>query len=300
MKVVRKSTIILSHIFLCLGAILMLYPFVFALLGMFKTIEGFYEVNFLPVPDGIRYGFENLGIIFRRTEIYSSILLTLGRFVWYGFILVVTSVLGGYAFAKVNFKFKKVAFYVIMSTMMIPGIALLIPQYLELMRFPLVGGNDILGHGGTGFRDNMAVLFITGWFSAYNIFLVRQSLQQIGNDYREAAEIDGAGFFRIIFSIYMPMLKPIVALMILQTFIGQWNDYLFPVLFLPSARDLWPIGVLSVKIQSDYLYTAGVGGLMNYPMVMAMGIFMMIPPVVVYITCQKYFAQGLTLGGIKS
>ena len=259
MKVVRKSTIILSHIFLCLGAILMLYPFVFALLGMFKTIEGFYEVNFLPVPDGIRYGF-----------------------------------------AKVNFKFKKVAFYVIMSTMMIPGIALLIPQYLELMRFPLVGGNDILGHGGTGFRDNMAVLFITGWFSAYNIFLVRQSLQQIGNDYREAAEIDGAGFFRIIFSIYMPMLKPIVALMILQTFIGQWNDYLFPVLFLPSARDLWPIGVLSVKIQSDYLYTAGVGGLMNYPMVMAMGIFMMIPPVVVYITCQKYFVQGLTLGGIKS
>lgn len=195
MKVVRKSTIILSHIFLCLGAILMLYPFVFALLGMFKTIEGFYEVNFLPVPDGFRYGFENLGIIFRRTEIYSSILLTLGRFVWYGFILVVTSVLGGYAFAKVNFKFKKVAFYVIMSTMMIPGIALLIPQYLELMRFPLVGGNDILGHGGTGFRDNMAVLFITGWFSAYNIFLVRQSLQQIGNDYREAAEIDGAGIF---------------------------------------------------------------------------------------------------------
>ena len=62
MKVVRKSTIILSHIFLCLGAILMLYPFVFALLGMFKTIEGFYEVNFLPVPDGIRYGFENRGI----------------------------------------------------------------------------------------------------------------------------------------------------------------------------------------------------------------------------------------------
>ena len=210
------------------------------------------------------------------------------------------SVLGGYAFAKVNFRFKKVAFYIIMSTMMIPGIALLIPQYLELMRFPLVGGNDITGHGGVGFRDNMAVLFITGWISAYNIFLVQQSLRQIGDDYREAAEIDGAGFFRVIFSIYMPMLKPIVALMVLQTFIGQWNDYLFPVLFLSSARSLWPIGVLSVKIQSDYLYTAGTGGLMNYPMVMAMGVFMMIPPIAVYITCQRYFIQGITLGGVKS
>ena len=147
---------------------------------------------------------------------------------------------------------------------------------------------------------NMAVLFITGWISAYNIFLVQQSLRQIGDDYREAAEIDGAGFFRVIFSIYMPMLKPIVALMVLQTFIGQWNDYLFPVLFLPSARSLWPIGVLSVKIQSDYLYTAGTGGLMNYPMVMAMGVFMMIPPIAVYITCQRYFIQGITLGGVKS
>ena len=300
MKVVKKSSIVFTHIFLCLGVVLMLYPFVFAFLGMFKTIEGFYEVEILPVPDGIGYGISNLRIIFRRAEIYRSILITLGRFVWYAAISVLTSVLGGYAFAKVNFKFKKAAFYIIMSTMMIPGIALLIPQYLELMRFPLVGGNDITGYGGVGFRDNMAVLFITGWISAYNIFLVQQSLRQIGDDYREAAEIDGAGFFRVIFSIYMPMLKPIVALMILQTFIGQWNDYLFPVLFLPSARSLWPIGVLSVKIQSDYLYTAGTGGLMNYPMVMAMGVFMMIPPIAVYISCQKYFIQGITVGGVKS
>ena len=300
MKVVKKSSIVFTHIFLCLGVVLMLYPFVFAFLGMFKTIEGFYEVEILPVPDGIGYGISNLRIIFRRAEIYRSILITLGRFVWYAAISGLTSVLGGYAFAKVNFKFKKAAFYIIMSTMMIPGIALLIPQYLELMRFPLVGGNDITGYGGVGFRDNMAVLFITGWISAYNIFLVQQSLRQIGDDYREAAEIDGAGFFRVIFSIYMPMLKPIVALMILQTFIGQWNDYLFPVLFLPSARSLWPIGVLSVKIQSDYLYTAGTGGLMNYPMVMAMGVFMMIPPIAVYISCQKYFIQGITVGGVKS
>lgn len=300
MKVVKKSSLVLTHVFLCLGAVLMLYPFVFAVLGMFKTIEGFYEVGILPVPDGIRYGFDNLGIVFRSAEVYRSILITLGRFAWYAVISVITSVLGGYAFAKVKFKFKKVAFYIIMSTMMIPGIALLIPQYLELMRFPLVGGNDIMGRGGVGFRDNMSVLFITGWISAYNIFLVRQSLLQIGDDYRQAAEIDGAGFFRIVFSIYMPMLKPIVALMILQTFIGWWNDYLFPVLFLPSARSLWPIGVLSVKIQSDYLYTAGTGGLMNYPMVMAMGVFMMIPPIIVYVTCQRYFIQGITLGGVKS
>ena len=301
MKVVKKRTIVFSHIFLILGAVLMLYPLVFAFLGQFVSIEGFYEVGILPVPQGFKYFFSNLGLILRRTEIYISILLTLARFVWYSFILIVTSVLAGYAFAKVKFKFKKAAFYIIMSSMMIPGIALLIPQYLELMRFPLVGGNDIFGKGGVGFRDNAALLFITGCFSAYNIFLVRQMLTQMGNEYKEAAEIDGAGFFRIIFSIYMPMLAPVIALMVVQTFIGQWNDYLFPMIFMSSKPDLWPIGVLAVKIQSDYLSPSGTGGgLMNYPIVMTMDVVMMIPPIVTYICCQKYFVQGLAVGGVKA
>lgn len=297
MKVVKKRVVILSHVFLGLGSLVMLYPLVFAVLGQFLSIEGFYEVGILPVPEGLGYYFDNLFTILRRTEIYKSILLTLARFVWYAFILSVTSVFGGYAFAKVNFKCKNVAFYILMSSMMVPGVALLIPQYQMLMRFPLVGGNDILGRGGQGFGGNVAVLFITGCFSAYNIFLVRQALVGIGNEYKEAAEIDGAGFIRIVISIYMPMLKPVLAVIIIQTFIGQWNDYLFPVMFLSGSQNLWPIGVLSVKIQSDYLYTAG---LMNYPMVMLIGVFMMIPPIVVYIVFQKSFVEGMTVGGVKA
>ena len=126
-------------------------------------------------------------------------------------------------------------------------------------------------------------------------------LTQMGNEYKEAAEIDGAGFFRIIFSIYMPMLAPVIALMVVQTFIGQWNDYLFPMIFMSSKPDLWPIGVLAVKIQSDYLSPSGTGGgLMNYPIVMTMGVVMMIPPIVTYICCQKYFVQGLAVGGVKA
>lgn len=298
MKVVRKSTLIVSHILLGLGAVVMLYPFVFAFLGMFVSIDGFYRVQLLPIPEGFGYCFENIKLLAGRyKELFGSFFLTLARFVWYAAILGFTSVLGGYAFAKVNFRFKKVAFYLLMSSMMIPGIALLIPQYMMLNQFPLVGGNDIFGKGGAGFRDNPAVLFLLGCFSAYNIFLVRQTLAGIGNEYKEAAEIDGAGFFRIVFTIYMPMLTPVLALMTIQTFIGQWNDYLFPLLFLPSTRNLWPMGVLSVKLQADYLYSAG---LMNYPMVMLIAILMVIPPVAVYIAFQKYFVEGLTLGGVKS
>ena len=301
MKVVRKSVIITTHVVMILGAILMLYPFVFAILGTMTTAEDLIRSgSILPVPNHPLNLFTNLRNIFRQEGIAVSILLTLGRFAWYAFILSATSVLGGYAFAKIRFKGKKIAFYVLMSSMMIPGIAMLIPQYKMLMGFPLVGGNDIHGMGGFGFRDNPAVLFILGWFSAYNIFLVRQMLSGIGNEYKEAAEIDGAGFLRIVFSIYMPMLTPVIALIVIQTFIGQWNDYLFPTIFLGSTRELWPIGVLSVKIQSSLMYDVRGGGIANYPMALAMGVVMMIPPVVVFIAFQKYFVQGLTLGGVKS
>lgn len=300
MKVVKKRSIVLSHVFLMIGALIMLYPLVFALLGMFVSAESFYEVGFLPKPEGFGYFWDNLLLLLRRDEIWPAMFITLGRFAWYVFILSVTSVFGGYAFAKINFKFKELAFYVLMSSMMIPGAALLVPQYLMFSRFPLVGGNNIWGVGGSGFNGNVIVLFITGCFSAYNIFLVRQALAGIGNEYKEAAEIDGAGFFSVVLSIYLPMLKPVLAVIAIQTFIGQWNDYTFPMLYLSGSPEALPIGVVAVRIQNDYLKTAGANGLMNYPMVMFMGVFMMIPPVVVFMIFQKSFVEGMTVGGVKS
>lgn len=285
MKVVKKGTRALYHTCLILGSIIMLYPFAFAFLGMFLSMEGFYEVGVLPMPEGFSYFVDNITKILRRSEIYASIALTFGRFIWYAFILSFTSVLGGYVFAKVNFAGKQVAFYLLMSSMMIPGIALLTPQYLMFRSMRLI--------------DQPIILFITGCFSAYNIFLVRQTLAGLGDEYKEAAEIDGAGFFMIVFRIYLPMLKPVLAVVIIQTFIGQWNDYIFPDIFLAGNPEWFPIGLLSVKIQSDYINQV-YGGLYNYPLAMAMSVFMMIPPVVVYIIFQKNFVEGLTAGGVKN
>ena len=285
MKVVKKSTVVLSHTFLILGSIIMLYPFVFAFLGMFVSVEGFYEVGVLPIPESVSYMIDNFERIFARKEIFRSILITLVRFVWYTVLLSVTSVLGGYVFAKVNFIGKNLAFYILMSSMMIPGVAMLTPQYLMFSKMSLTG--------------KPIILFITGCFSAYNIFLVRQTLTGLGDEYKEAAEIDGAGFFRIVFGIYMPMLKPVLAVVIIQTFIGQWNDYIFPTIFLSGVQSWHPIGVLSVNIQSDYINQT-TGGLYNYSVAMAMSVFMMVPPVVVYIIFQKNFVEGLTAGGVKN
>ena len=285
MQVVRKGTKLATHIVLALGSLIMIYPFVFAVLGMFLSVEEFYSVGFLPVPTSLAYVWDNIVVFFRRPEFYSAILITVLRIIWYVAIVGFTSVLGGYIFAKFEFKGKRAAWLFLMSSMMVPGVALLIPQYLMFSQMNLNG--------------NVIILFITGCFSAYNIFLLQQSFTSLGEEYREAAELDGANFFYIVFRVYMPMVKPVLAVIIIQLFIGQWNDYLFPSIFLNNKPEYWPIGLVSVKIQSDYLYPSSGGGLYNYPVVLSTAIIMMLPPAIVYIVFQKYFVSGLTMGGVK-
>lgn len=285
MQVVKKGTKLATHIVLILGSLVMIYPFVFSFLGMFLGVEEFYGTGFLPVPTSLSYVWDNLVVFFRRSEFYGAMLITLGRMVWYGLVIGFTSVLGGYVFAKINFAGKRFAWIFLMSSMMVPGVALLIPQYLMFARW--------------GLNGHLIILFITGCFSAYNIFLLQQSFISLGEEYREAAEIDGANFFYIVFGVYMPMVKPVLAVIMIQLFIGQWNDYLFPSIFLNSKPEYWPIGVVSVRIQSDYLLGSLGGGLYNYPIVLATAIIMMIPPVTVYVVFQKYFVSGLTMGGVK-
>lgn len=285
MQVIKKRTKVATHIVLALGSIVMLYPLVYAFLGMFLSIDEFYGSGILPIPTSLKYVWGNIGVFFKRPEFLNGILITIPRIVWYVIVVGFTSILGGYVFAKINFVGKKFVWMYLMSSMMIPGTALLIPQYLMFAKMGLTG--------------NVIILFITGCFSAYNIFLLQQSFTALGDEYKEAAEMDGANFVYIVFAVYMPMVKPVLAVIIIQLFIGQWNDYLFPAMFLNNVPSAWPIGLAAVKIQGDYLGTTSNGGLFNYPVVLASAIVMMIPPSLIYILFQKYFVSGLTMGGVK-
>ena len=285
MQVVKKRTKILTHAVLLFGALIMIYPLLFAFLGMFLSPEEFYGTGFLPLPASLDYVLDNLLAFFGYEQFWSAIGITLLRVAWYGVIVGGTSVLGGYVFAKIDFKGKRIAFLYLMSSMMVPGVALLIPQYLMFSQM--------------GLLNNIFILFITGCFSAYNIFLLMQCFSSVGNEFREAAELDGANFFYIVFLVYMPMVKPVLAVIFIQLFIGQWNDYLFPSIFVNNHPEFWPIGYAAVRLQNDMLYSTTAGGLYNYPIVLSTAILMMIPPSVVYIAFQKYFVSGLTMGGVK-
>ena len=291
---------LLTYAILGFFSLIMFYPFLFTLFGSIVSTADFYETLILPLPKQDPVTFQNFALAFRTDFLVRPFFITVIRTVWYMAFSYLTSIACAYVFTFNHFKFKKTAFYIIMSSMMIPGIALMMPQYVFFARFPLVGGNDITGQGGSGFINTFSILLIGGLFSAYNIFLLRQAMTSLGSSYKESAEVDGAGYFRILLTVYTPMLKPLLAVIFLNVFIGQWNDYTFPLIYVGGKSSLHPIGLASVRLTTMFLTTDNGGhGQMDYPVVYAITLLMVLPPILAYTLVQKQFVEGLTMGGVK-
>ncbi|MGN1098924.1 MAG: carbohydrate ABC transporter permease [Christensenellales bacterium] len=299
---VRKNlvSLIVSYTVLILGGFVMVYPFIYTFLGALLTLDEYLVAGPLPIPGDLNISrFANFLKFFDHEDVWSSIGITLVRFVFYAFTNILFSMIGGYIFAKVNFKGKAVVFYYLMMSMMIPGVATMYPTFLMYAKWPLVGGNNILGIGGRGFIGNWSVMFIGGWFGAYNIFLVRQSIFDVGDAIGESAEIDGASTMKVIFYIYLPLLKAVMAVIIIGLFICFWNDYLFPMTFMDgtSTPGLIPIGYKVFEIISRA--EGNSSQLPNYPAIFGVCFTAMLPTILVYAILQKQFVEGMAMGAVK-
>jgi len=191
-------------------------------------------------------------------------------------IAVFFNLLAGYAFAKLKFWGRDTLFFLILSTMMIPAQAIMIPQ------FRMVSG---LGLFGTFW----AVILPTA-ASAFGIFLARQFMMSIPSELIEAAKVDGASNLRIFFRIVLPLCKPLIAVMTLLSFMAQWNDFLWPLIALKTP-ELYTLPVSLRFLQGQY--DANYGGLM------AAALLTCLPLVVLFLLLQRYFVQGLARSGIK-
>lgn len=300
MNKTKSEKNILAYLILGFGGLVMLYPFIFGFMGSLTTPEEFAKTIFLPMPKSFGLErFNNLLIFFKSNEIINSVIITLLRFSWIGFIVIVVSVVVAYLFSKVDFYGKKIVFMLLMSSLMIPGVATLVPFYVLMSRFPLIGGNDIMGMGGHGFINEWQILFITGLVSAYNIFLIKQAFTDLGDEYKEAAEIDGAGFFKTVFNIYTPMIKPVILVVLIGLFIAIWNDYMFPLIYVAGNQSAKPVGLVVIEMINTYGF--GNSALIpDYPAVFGISMIFMLPPILVYSLLQKQFVEGLTMGGVKS
>lgn len=187
-----------------------------------------------------------------------------------------------YGLAKVHFKGKNIVFALIMATVLLPGTVTSIPLYTIYMN---------LGWTGT-----LLPLIVPIWFGggAMNIFLIRQFIKGIPDSYSEAAILDGASSFKIYQSIVLPLIKPILVYLAIMTFIGQWNDFQGPLMYVSSKPESW---TLSLALYQNFADAANATNLPNVQM--AVGVIMMIPCIVLYAFFQKELTEGVAAVGIK-
>ncbi|MBC1405459.1 carbohydrate ABC transporter permease [Listeria welshimeri] len=198
--------------------------------------------------------------------------------------------LAGYAFAKLPFKGKKGLFMTFLGSMMIPAVVTMIPSFLVLKNFPLMGGNDITGHGGMGFINTYWAILIPGAAGAFSIFFMKQFFETLPDELSEAARIDGCSEFQIFWKIYMPLAKTALATLGIMTFQAGWNQFMWPLIVLNSQK------MMTVQVGlASFQYNESA----NYGALMAGTIVSTIPVLFVFIFAQKYFVEGIAHNGGK-
>lgn len=188
-----------------------------------------------------------------------------------------TSALSAYAFAKLKFRGKKLTFSLLIVTMMIPGVIMLVPSYMIYDSLNLV--------------DTFFPLMVPGMFgAAVAVFFIRQYFQTIPDELLEAATMDGMGEMGIFFKIMLPLAKPALLAQGVLGFIGGYNDYFGPLLYLHSPKRY------TLQIALSYFEGTYVN---EWPTVMAGAVITLVPTVIIFLIAQKYFVEGIAMSGFK-
>lgn len=201
-------------------------------------------------------------------SIYISVVVTVG-------ILLIDS-MAGYVLAKKNFPGRDIIFWIIISTMMIPGQVTLVPLFI------MVGNLNLM--------DTHWALILPDLSMVFGVFLMRQFMYSIPNELLEAARMDGASEWRTFWTIVLPLAKPGLAALGIFTFMNVWNSFLWPIIVLNSA-ELYTLPV-GLKTLQD-------ANLASFKLLMSGAAVAAIPMIIVFILFQRYFVKGLTLGGVK-
>ena len=185
--------------------------------------------------------------------------------------------LAAFGFAKYEFKGRNVLFMCLLATLMIPYQVTMIPSFLLLKSL--------------AWLDAYPGLIVPGLASAFGIFFLRQTMLTIPGDYLDAARLDGASEYGIFARVVVPLAKPAIATLAVFTFLGSWNDFLGPLIVVKS--DEMRTLPLAISALSAGHYVA------SWPLLMAGASFVVIPVLLVYLFAQRYFVEGIALGGLK-
>lgn len=270
-KIVHKCLLMMLMLVLCA---IFLVPILWVFFSSFKSASELFVwpptlIGSNPTLNNYTTALQqgNFDVFFLNTA-FVSIMAT--------FLTVVVNVMSGYAFAKYNFKGKKILFILVMATLMVPLEVIMIPIFKVIV--------------GTGLYDSLWGLIIPAIASPTAVFLIRQYYMSISSAYMEAARIDGASEWGIFMRIMLPMAKPVISVLCIFSFMWRWNDYLWPKLVITS-KEFYTIQLALANYSGEYS--------VDWNSLLAMSVVSMIPVLIVFVTLQRHIIGGVTAGGVK-
>jgi ABC-type glycerol-3-phosphate transport system permease component len=261
------------YAFLTVGALAVLLPYLWMVSASLKPESDVFQAGFNLIPREVRW--QNYADVWRQYP--------LGRWLANTFLVasietvstVVTSVLAGFAFARLRFWGRDALFYLYLAAMMVPIQVTLIPSFIIVRQLGLLNT-----------YEGIAIIHLVQFFG---VFLMRQFLLNIPSELEDAARIDGCSWFRVLWQIVLPISMPAVAALSILAFTAGWNDFLWPLVVI-NKPDIMTIIVGLASMRSEAT---------PWGLLMAATTISAVPLTVVYVLFQRWFTEGITMSGIK-
>ena len=265
---------ILLYVVLIALAVFTLIPFVWMLSSSLKLDREVFTYPIRWIPETFHW--ENYKLIWTKVPLLTYFKNTAIIAILVTFIQTLTSSFAAYAFAKLQFRGRNVLFICYVATIAVPWQTYMLPQFI-LMR-------------SMGLYDTLWAIVVLQSFSAFGVFLMRQFYQGIPTELCEAARIDGLSEYGIWARIMLPLSKAAIATLVIFTFVGTWNDYMGPMIYL--TRDVNKTVQVGLRrfIQENSS---------DYHLIMAVSVCSLLPVSIVFLALQKYFIQGIATTGLK-
>lgn len=265
---------VLLYVALILLSVVTLIPFVWMLSSSLKLDREVFEFPIRWIPQVFHW--ENYSLIWTKAPMLMYFKNTAIVALSVTFIQTMTSSFAAYAFAKLEFKGRDTLFMCYIATIAVPWQAYMIPQFIEFRAI--------------GLYDKLTAIMVLQAFSAFGVFLMRQFYRGIPTELCEAARIDGLSEYGIWARIMLPLSKAAIATLVIFTFIGTWNDYMGPMIYLTTE---------SVKTVQVGLRRFIQENSSDYHLIMAASMVSLIPVSVVFLCLQRYFIEGIATSGLK-
>ena len=273
LKPKRKKYNITVFVILVLGAVAMIFPFVWMILSSFKTTQDIYTYPPKWLPS--TFNWKNYTAVFNLIPFGRYYLNSIFTSVMQTAIQILLSIFGAYAIVFLDFPGRRKLTTLIRTTMFVPMVVTLIPMYLIF----------------NALQDTYSGIILPQVFSAFTIFLILSFFESIPRDLCDSAKLDGCGYFRIMFNVVIPNAKSSIATAAMFAFLGHWKSYTWPLII--TNKDTYrtlPIGMKYLVAESSK----------EYQVMMAASVMAILPVLILFVIFEKQLVKSITLTGMKS